>query len=357
MALDIIDSKWLNKGIPGLGPDMGTDLSPGAIEGLKGQSAGRGMQALRAALQPFSLAQTTGDSPWLGSGDPQHAGVGTDAAKAKDTTDDPTGLRQQLEQIPEEQREQIAGALKKLLSGLENEEGFDKLKDKTGEDWLSMLVELLKENPGLADKMKDRAQANAPAMANRGGGMPNFGGGAMPNLGGAQSSGSPQAQQARYSAPHQNPSSPGNKRTSSEAPNEQQAGTPDIPNAENVSAIAGKNGVPAGLQPNAARGAALVRKMGFKGTIGGVGHRTGKSDHPHGNAIDVMTNKDMKKGQEITNFFVKNANKLGVKYVIFNQRMYSAKTGWKGRAMTDRGSATANHLDHPHISFYGGKLR
>lgn len=115
----------------------------------------------------------------------------------------------------------------------------------------------------------------------------------------------------------------------------------------------GKNGVPPGLRPNAARGAALVRKLfDFKGTIGGVGKRPNKSDHPHGNAIDVMTNKDMKKGQQIADFFRKNHAKLGVKYVIFNQRIASAKSGWQWRKMADRGSPTANHLDHPHISFY-----
>ena len=128
---------------------------------------------------------------------------------------------------------------------------------------------------------------------------------------------------------------------------------PDLP--ANIGPVTpGENGVPAGLKPNAARGAALVREVfGFDGTIGGVGQRSGPSDHPHGNAIDVMTNQNMEQGQQIADFFVKHAQELGVKYVIFNQRIASENNGWQWTAMEDRGSPTANHMDHPHISFHG----
>lgn len=109
-----------------------------------------------------------------------------------------------------------------------------------------------------------------------------------------------------------------------------------------------------GLQSNAARGAAVARALGFVGTIGGVGQRSNPSDHPHGNAIDLMTMKDRATGQMLADFFVRFASELGVKYVIWEQRIASAKNGWEWRGMEDRGSATANHMDHPHISFYGG---
>lgn len=126
-------------------------------------------------------------------------------------------------------------------------------------------------------------------------------------------------------------------------------GVPDLGDV-----TAGKNGVPSGLNDNAARGAAAVRQVfGFDGTIGGLGQRPYKSDHPHGNAIDVMTNDDMELGQQVADYFVSNADKLGVKYVIFAQHIASAKGGWKWRKMEDRGSRTANHFDHPHISFVG----
>lgn len=128
---------------------------------------------------------------------------------------------------------------------------------------------------------------------------------------------------------------------------------PDVP-ADIGPVVPGQNGVPAGLNENAARGAAMVRQVfGFDGTIGGIGQRSGPSDHPHGNAIDVMTNENMEQGQQIADFFRANHDELGVKYVIFNQRIASERTGWQWEAMEDRGSPTANHLDHPHISFHG----
>jgi hypothetical protein len=43
---------------------------------------------------------------------------------------------------------------------------------------------------------------------------------------------------------------------------------------------------------------------------------------------------------------------LGVEYVIWEQRILTSPTGaWK--AMADRGSATANHMDHPHVNYVG----
>ncbi len=44
---------------------------------------------------------------------------------------------------------------------------------------------------------------------------------------------------------------------------------------------------------------------------------------------------------------------LGVSYVIYSQRIWSverAGEGWRG--MSNRGSATANHYDHVHVSVF-----
>lgn len=108
----------------------------------------------------------------------------------------------------------------------------------------------------------------------------------------------------------------------------------------------------AGLKPGAMAGAQLARQLGFAGTIHGVGHRGNKSDHPGGNAIDLMTGRNMALGSGVANFYVANRDQLGVKYVIFNQAIASANTGWRWRRMADRGSPTANHVDHPHVSFH-----
>ena len=114
----------------------------------------------------------------------------------------------------------------------------------------------------------------------------------------------------------------------------------------------GERGIPNGLRPNAANGARVVREMGFTGTIHGLGSRAGTSDHPHGNAIDVMTNGNVQQGRQIAEHFRQNRQELGVKYVIYQQHIASPRTGWQWERMANRGSATANHMDHPHISFY-----
>ncbi|GGL41469.1 coiled-coil domain-containing protein [Planomonospora parontospora] len=80
-------------------------------------------------------------------------------------------------------------------------------------------------------------------------------------------------------------------------------------------------------------------------------------EHPLGRACDFMMSAggampsaaNLRLGDEIAAWAVKNKDKLGVKYVIWRQRINHG-SGW--RFMSDRGSVTANHYDHPHISMY-----
>lgn len=67
-------------------------------------------------------------------------------------------------------------------------------------------------------------------------------------------------------------------------------------------------------------------------------------------AADFMVHTDMGKGDAVAQYLVDNASRFRVEYVIWNQRIYLPSSGsW--RAMEDRGSPTANHVDHPHVSF------
>jgi hypothetical protein len=87
-------------------------------------------------------------------------------------------------------------------------------------------------------------------------------------------------------------------------------------------------------------------------SIGGYGHRPNATDHDDGLALDFMTKGAS--GNALAAYAMANAKRLGVKYVIWNQRIWSvgrANEGW--RPMEDRGSATANHKDHVHVSFVG----
>ncbi|WP_026927838.1 SH3 domain-containing protein [Granulicoccus phenolivorans] len=74
-------------------------------------------------------------------------------------------------------------------------------------------------------------------------------------------------------------------------------------------------------------------------------------DHPSGRAIDAMVYKDSATGQALAEWVKANAAKYNVEYVIWNQHIWSvarSSEGW--RFMADRGSDTANHKDHVHIT-------
>lgn len=106
-----------------------------------------------------------------------------------------------------------------------------------------------------------------------------------------------------------------------------------------------------GVKPHVARaGHYLQRRFGI-GSVGGVGSRANKSDHPRGLALDFMTYSDLAKGDRLVNYLQGQAAHFAVKYIIWKQRINSGG-GWKG--MADRGSVTANHFDHPHVSFLDG---
>lgn len=78
----------------------------------------------------------------------------------------------------------------------------------------------------------------------------------------------------------------------------------------------------------------------------GVAQRANASDHPTGHALDLMVRGET--GDRIAECALANADELGVKYVIWDQRMNHG-SGWT--EMEDRGDDTANHVDHVHISF------
>lgn len=74
-------------------------------------------------------------------------------------------------------------------------------------------------------------------------------------------------------------------------------------------------------------------------------------DHPSGRALDFMTytNKDV--GNRLAAWAQANATELNIDYIIWDQRIWSVarqREGW--RFMADRGSNTANHKDHVHIT-------
>ena len=121
----------------------------------------------------------------------------------------------------------------------------------------------------------------------------------------------------------------------------------------------GSYAVERGLKPNAIKvhRAAMVK---FPQITTYYGLRSGSdSDHSSGRALDLMvpnytSAKGKALGQAVANWARANARTLGIHYVIWNQRIWNTqrdREGW--RAMAGRGSDSANHKNHVHISVNG----
>ncbi len=110
-----------------------------------------------------------------------------------------------------------------------------------------------------------------------------------------------------------------------------------------------------GLQPSAANFANDVANK--YGTTDIYGVRQGDSgDHGSGNAVDVMTYDNTQLGQEVADYATSNMEANNISYVIYQQKFYAPTDNKYGPAYTwnemeDRGDATANHMDHVHVSF------
>ena len=74
-------------------------------------------------------------------------------------------------------------------------------------------------------------------------------------------------------------------------------------------------------------------------------------EHAQGIAVDIMVSGA--RGQEVADFIRANYAELGVNYLIHAQQIWSVDRGSEGwRYMEDRGSVTANHYDHVHVTTY-----
>jgi hypothetical protein len=104
-----------------------------------------------------------------------------------------------------------------------------------------------------------------------------------------------------------------------------------------------------GLAPNAQLVYVAIRtEFPEIGTIYGL--RAGDSgDHGTGHAVDIMCTSSQ--GDRIVIYLQAHAAELNIKYLIWEQHIwFPGTTTW--RLMEDRGSITANHYDHVHVSVY-----
>jgi len=83
-------------------------------------------------------------------------------------------------------------------------------------------------------------------------------------------------------------------------------------------------------------------------------------EHGSGRACDFMVSSggrmpnqiDSERGDAIADWAIRNGSRYGIMYIIWKQRYYDIRTGAGWRPMSDRGSITANHWDHVHISVF-----
>ena len=87
------------------------------------------------------------------------------------------------------------------------------------------------------------------------------------------------------------------------------------------------------------------------------GYRAGSSDdHGSGLAIDFMVPQSSALGDQVAQYAINHMADRGISYIIWKQRFYAPYASIYGPAntwnpMPDRGSVTANHYDHVHVSF------
>jgi uncharacterized protein YgiM (DUF1202 family) len=114
----------------------------------------------------------------------------------------------------------------------------------------------------------------------------------------------------------------------------------------------GGSSVESGLTPDAIRvHRALCHR--YPQITSFLGLRSSSGYHGQGRALDCMIS-DSSVGWDVAKWVRANAKSLGVSEVIYRQQIWTVQRssdGW--RSMSDRGSPTANHMDHVHVSVYG----
>jgi hypothetical protein len=107
--------------------------------------------------------------------------------------------------------------------------------------------------------------------------------------------------------------------------------------------------VESGLVPDAVRAWEAVCNAFPE--VSEYGGRAGRPEHSSGRAIDAMVYGDSALGYRIAEFLRAHAAELNLYDIIYRQHIWTpvrASEGW--RLMPNRGSATANHMDHVHFA-------
>ena len=118
----------------------------------------------------------------------------------------------------------------------------------------------------------------------------------------------------------------------------------------------GLSGSTKGLKPNALKVLDAVRKNWPQIKVFGGVHPDPLPDHPSGRALDLMlpnykSAAGKKLGHDMSRWLEARHSELGINYIIYDQHIWNEqrdKEGW--RPMASRGSDSANHKNHVHVT-------
>jgi hypothetical protein len=155
-------------------------------------------------------------------------------------------------------------------------------------------------------------------------------------------------------APGARPQAAAQAAASAAAAVPQAASAPSTSTAATAVAHITNSAGPVHAAVQAAADAVISNVAGAAGiTLGGTrASATDPDGHPSGKALDYMVLGNGALGDAIVAYHVAHWNELGVEYLIYRQRMLSSPGGsWQ--PMENRGSPTANHMDHVHVNYLG----
>lgn len=108
-----------------------------------------------------------------------------------------------------------------------------------------------------------------------------------------------------------------------------------------------------GLVPNAVQlNRVLTQQFPELQKIGGWREPDGFNEHSSGEALDIMVGSNKELGDRINRFLLQNSQAFGLQYNLWQQEQWNPDGSTSG--MENRGSPTANHMDHVHARVRAG---
>ena len=138
------------------------------------------------------------------------------------------------------------------------------------------------------------------------------------------------------------------QKTTSSSSTSSSSGSSNSGGGISGAACSKSSGIESGLTSNGVKAYRAIC-ANFPAVSSFGGYRPSADMHGSGRAIDAMVSGAA--GWEIANWVRANASSLGVTEVIYSQKIWTTQRSGDGwRSMSDRGSTTANHYDHVHVT-------